>query len=181
MKSIYHQMVPSVGNYLFFKKPEIHMVETRSMAAQHDQVYGVDGLETSISDGACLETLKVNVLKRKIQGLTMNMQLLMKQKYEIILELRGRRTAPGDGDTGRSVSNPKPWPRMWRRSSKHHGLPFFRDKSPWWEGSHPKLLVRENWGCEEGDGDNEGSLERKSPGHHQWADLKDGPPIYPGS
>lgn len=42
------------------------MVETRTMAAQHDQGAGVDGLETSISDGVRPETPRVDVLERKI-------------------------------------------------------------------------------------------------------------------
>lgn len=53
------------------------MVETISMVTQHNQANGVDGLETSVSDGARPETPKVDALEWKIQGLMVNVQLLM--------------------------------------------------------------------------------------------------------
>lgn len=65
------------------------MVKTRSIAAQHDHINGIDRLETSIFDRACPPTPRVDALERKIQGLTANIQLLMEQNQEIILELRG--------------------------------------------------------------------------------------------
>lgn len=77
-------------------------------------------------------------------------------------------------------SSPESWPMTWRWSNKHHGLLVSRGKSPWKEGSHPRLLGRENGRCEEGDGDNEGSLERKSPSHHWRANLEDGLSIHLG-
>lgn len=81
------------------------MVNTKSMAAHQDQVNGVDGLEASVSNEARPETPRMNVLERKIQGLTANMRLLMEQNREIILELRGRRSASGDGNTGQPRSH----------------------------------------------------------------------------
>lgn len=84
------------------------MVNTRSMAAQHDLANGVDRLEASVSDGARPKTLRVDMLERKIQGLTTNVQFLMEQNREIILELRGRRGALGDGDAGQLGSHNPP-------------------------------------------------------------------------
>lgn len=65
------------GNLNFSAKPKVCMVETRSMAAQHDQSNGVDGLETFVSNEARPKTPRVNMFEQKIQGLTTNIQLLM--------------------------------------------------------------------------------------------------------
>lgn len=81
------------------------MVNNRSMAAQHNHTNAVGVLETSVSDGAHLGTPKVDILKRKIQDWTANMQLLMEQNREIMLELRGRRSTPSDGDAGQLGSH----------------------------------------------------------------------------
>lgn len=64
---------------LFLAVSKVRMVNTRLMAAQHNHINGVNGLEASISDRAHPETPKVNMLERKIQGLTTNIQLLMEQ------------------------------------------------------------------------------------------------------
>lgn len=47
-------------------EPKVHIVETKSMAAQHDHVNGVDGLEASVFDGAHPGTPRVDVIERKI-------------------------------------------------------------------------------------------------------------------
>lgn len=65
------------------------MVKTRLMVAQQDQGVGIDKLETFVSDGACPKTLRVDMHEQRIQGLTVNVQLLMEQNREIIQELRG--------------------------------------------------------------------------------------------
>lgn len=57
---------------------KVHMVNTRSMVAQQDHDNGVNVPKASVSNGACSETPRVGVLERKIQGLTMDVQLLMK-------------------------------------------------------------------------------------------------------
>lgn len=53
------------------------MVNTRLMAAHQDHINSVDGLETSVSDGARPLAPMVNALEQKIQGLMTNVQLLM--------------------------------------------------------------------------------------------------------
>lgn len=47
------------------------------MAAQHDPDFGAEEVEASVPDGVCSGTPRVEVLERRLQGLTVNMLLLM--------------------------------------------------------------------------------------------------------
>lgn len=87
---------------------KVHMVETRLMVAQHDQGARAEGLEASVSDAAHPETIRVDVLEQRLQGLTANMQLLMEQNWEIIQELWGWPEAPDSDDTTRRGSRVPP-------------------------------------------------------------------------
>lgn len=123
----------------FSTRLKVCIVETRSMAAQHDQVNGVDGLENSVSDGERPETHRLNVLERKIQELMTNMQLL-EQNREIILKQRGRRSALSDGDAGQLGSHA---PLVWSHDQVHEDESISASQfqeSRHEESSYPRVL-----------------------------------------
>lgn len=63
-----------MGSVVLPTELKVHMVETKSMATQHDQAVGAKGLETSVSDEAHPETPRVDVLKQRLQGLMASVQ-----------------------------------------------------------------------------------------------------------